>query len=104
MESAEHTLNALNAERGNKKMTNEEKFRQDKVFYKHEKYGYILELWGASTKHPDSVFYFEDFQKNEIFTDEEQLFQWICECASKLAFPPHAVSLIEWGLEHFINN
>ena len=77
-------------------MTNEEKFRQGRVFYKHEKYGYILELWG--------VFYFKDFQKNEIFTDEEQLFQWICECASKLAFPSHAVSLIEWGLEHFINN
>ena len=25
----------------------------------------VLELWGASTKHPDSVFYFSDFKLSE---------------------------------------
>lgn len=84
-------------------MTNEEKFRQGKVLYKDEEYGYILELWGASTKHPDSVFYFNDFQKNDFLTDEEQLFPWICECASKLIFPFHAVELVEWALGHCAN-
>lgn len=28
-------------------MTNEEKFRQGKILYKDEEYGYILELWGS---------------------------------------------------------
>lgn len=82
-------------------MTNEEKFRKGTVLYKDEKLGYILELWGASTKHPDSIFYFKDFQKNELLSDEEQLFQWICECASKLLFPFHAIKLIKWALDNY---
>lgn len=82
-------------------MNIEEKFAQGKVLYKNDEGNYVLELWGSSTKHPDSVFHFEDFEKNPYFDDESQIFQWICECASKLSFPFGAVSLVKWGLENY---
>lgn len=82
-------------------MTMEEKFRQGKVLYKNDEGDYVLELWGGSTKHPDSIFHYEDFQKNPYLDDEVQLFQWICECASKLTFPFHAVALVKWALENY---
>ena len=37
-------------------MTIEEKFRKGIVVYKNEENDYVCELWGASTKHPDSIF------------------------------------------------
>lgn len=53
----------------------------------------VLELWGASTKHPDSVFYFSDFQKCLFINEQAQVFQWMLECASKLNFPFYAYDL-----------
>lgn len=71
-----------------------------KVFKTEEK-GYVLELWGGSTKHPDSVFYFNDFKKVDFIEDECQIFQWLLECASKLTFPFHAKQLVEYALKNW---
>lgn len=71
--------------------------------YKDEKYGYVCELWGASTKHPDSIFHFSDFRKNEWLGDEVQVFQWLLECASKMTFPFHAKKLAEYALKNWVN-
>lgn len=69
--------------------------------YESEKYGYILELWGGSTKHPDSTFYFSDFEKNEHLCDEVQVFQWLLQCASELTFPFHAKQLAEYAIQNW---
>ena len=57
----------------------------------------ILELWGASTKHPDSVFRFSDFHLCEWFEPEDQIIPWLFECASKLTFPFHSYELARWA-------
>ena len=57
----------------------------------------ILELWGGSTKHPDCIFYFSNFNLSEWFEPEDQTFPWILECASQLNIPYHAYSLAMWG-------
>ena len=59
----------------------------------------VLELWGASTKHPDSMFFFSDFKLCEWFDPQAQVFQWVLECASKLNFPTHAHDLTLYALE-----
>lgn len=81
-------------------LTNEEKFRMGTVLYVDGGGDYHLELWGASTKHPDTHFRFQNFDKCWYVDDEHQVFQWICECASKLSFPSNAVRLVEWALEN----
>lgn len=61
----------------------------------------VLELWGGSTKHPDSIFHFSEFQKSDWVSEEEsQIFQWILECASKLNFPFHAMELAEFAMDY----
>ena len=60
----------------------------------------ILELWGASTKHPDSIFFFSKFQKSDWFSEHKQIFQWLLECASKLSWPIHAYELTAWALKN----
>lgn len=68
---------------------------------------YILELWGGSTKHPDSVFSMADFHMadwcdpNNPEVVKGQVFQWLLECASKLTFPFHAAQLAEYALENW---
>ena len=37
----------------------------------------VLELWGGSTKHPDSIFYFSDFNKKDWIDYKNQSIQWI---------------------------
>jgi hypothetical protein len=59
----------------------------------------ILELWGASTKHPDSMFKFSNFKKCEWVSPHCQIFQWILECASKLVWPVHAKDLCKFAFE-----
>ena len=61
----------------------------------------LLELWGGSTKHPDSIFYFSDFNKTDWIDYQNQIFQWILECASKLTLPVHAYYLAEWAMEGY---
>ena len=59
----------------------------------------VLELWEASTKHPDSVFYFSDFEKSKWIDERIQIPQWIWECASKLNWLMHAYGLALFGIE-----
>lgn len=84
-------------------MTNEEKFRKGTVLYKNDWDTYVLELWGGSTKHPDSVFYFEDFNTVNYLSDDAQVFQWLLECASKLTMPFHAYELAKFAMEVYNN-
>lgn len=77
------------------------KMKTDIKVFKTEEKGYILELWGGSTKHPDSVFYFNDFKKVDFIEDKYQIFQWLLECASKLTFPFHAKQLVEYALKNW---
>ena len=70
--------------------------------YKTDKDDILLELWGASTKHPDSKFYFSNYNKSPFIDEEHQIFQWLLECASKLIFPMHAKELAEFALQNFI--
>lgn len=63
---------------------------------------WTLELWNASTKHPDCKFYFSDFEKTPYIAEEHQVFQWLMECASKLMFPFYAKELVEYALENWV--
>jgi hypothetical protein len=64
----------------------------------------VLELWGGSTKHPDSVFLFSNFHLCEWFEPEEQTVPWLLECASKMNFPYHAYELAKWACEAYENS
>lgn len=59
----------------------------------------VLEVWGGSTKHPDSVFYFSRFKLCDWFDPQDQIFPWLLECASKFNFPSHAWELCHWALD-----
>ena len=69
--------------------------------YDDNEHGKILEVWGASTKHPDCIFYFDKFNKSIWVHDEKQIFQWLLECASKMDFPHNALELTEYALENY---
>ena len=62
----------------------------------HETY---LELWGSSTKHPDSLFRFSNFKTVEFVDLDCQIFQWLLECASKLNFPFHAMQVCRFAVD-----
>ena len=59
----------------------------------------VLELWGGSTKHPDSIFFFSDFQLCEWIESQYQIIPWIFECASKMNFPFHSYDLAKWACD-----
>ena len=63
--------------------------------FKSKERGYVLEMWGASTKHPDSIFFFDEFKKSDFFNDEAQVFQWLLECASRMAWPMTAKEIAD---------
>lgn len=69
-----------------------------KLYSRIDTHDTYLELWGASTKHPDSMFRFSDFKLCDWFPPYRQLFQWILECASKMSFPIHARELTDFAL------
>lgn len=59
----------------------------------------IFETWGASTKHPDAIFHFSDFDLSPYFDAKEQIIPWLLECASKMTFPRHSAWIAMWALE-----
>ena len=61
-----------------------------------------LEIWGCSTKHPDSKFYFSNFEKSIWVAEEYQIFQWLLECASKMNFPTTAKEIAELAFKEYI--
>ena len=71
--------------------------------YKNEENDYVLELWGASTKHPDSIFHMKGFMINPFIKEKYQVFQWLLECASRLDFPFHAKELVDYAIKHWYN-
>lgn len=88
-------------------MTNEEKFRKGIVVYRNDENDYVCELWGASTKHPDSIFhmnYDKRFHKSGLYGDDKyEVFQWLLQCASELTWRPHAKALTEYALREWYN-
>lgn len=70
--------------------------------YKNNENDYVCELWEASTKHPDSIFFMKDFKTVDFIEKEHQVFQWLLECASKLTFPFHAKELAEYAFNNWI--
>lgn len=61
-----------------------------------------LELWGGSTKHPDSVFYFDDWDnKCDWLNDQALIFQWLLWVSSRLSFPMHSEQLAKWAIEFY---
>lgn len=85
-------------------MTIEEKFAKGIVVYENEENDYILELWGASTKHPDSMFRFSEWEnKSNMFAPKYQVMQWLLYCASQLTFPFYAKDLAEYALQNWAN-
>jgi hypothetical protein len=71
--------------------------------YQNNAEDYVCELWGASTKHPDSVFHFKNFKKSEFIEEEYQIYQWLLECASKLTWPFHAKELVDYANKEWYN-
>lgn len=61
----------------------------------------ILELWGASTKHPDSRFSFSHFEKTPLVSDQVQIYQWLLECASRLTWWFFARDLVNFANEYY---
>lgn len=76
------------------------------IIVKEQNGDYILELWAASTKHPDSVFYFSEWKAKhgwDLLEDKYQVMQWLLYCASQLSWPFHAKELAEYALENWAN-
>lgn len=75
-----------------------------KIVLKKTENDYILELWGASTKHPDSMFRYSEWEDKISFIENKyQVYQWLLYCASRLNFPLHAKSLVDYANKHWYN-
>ncbi len=60
-----------------------------------------LELWGGSTKHPDVMYRFSDYEdKAEWIYPEWLVYQWIIYCASRLTFPSSTYKLVQFAQEY----
>ena len=86
-------------------MTNEEKFfRQGYVVYKKDD-DYVCELWGASTKHPDSIYHMngdKKYIKSGLYDDDVyEVYQWLLYIASNLRFRPYAKRLAEYAFREW---
>lgn len=82
-------------------MTLEERFASGIIV---ERIGndYVCELWGASTKHPDSTFYYSEWEdRSPYLEDEHQIFQWLLWIASTRQWPFHAKELTEYALKNW---
>ena len=86
-------------------MTNEEKFKKGIVVYKNKENDYVCELWGASTKHPDSIFHMNrdgKYKKNGLYDDDKyEVYQWLLWIASNLTWRFHARELAEYALREW---
>ena len=61
----------------------------------------ILEVWGGSTKHPDCIYHFSDFQLSDWASPQSQIVPWVLECASKMNLPYHSFSLARWACDAY---
>lgn len=84
-------------------MSLEKKFTSGIIVEEREN-DYVCELWGASTKHPDSIFYYSDWEdKSPYFEDKYQVFQWLLWIASRRQFPFHAKELVDYAIKNWYN-
>lgn len=61
---------------------------------------YMLECWGGSTKHPDTIDYFSEWEdKTDLFPQELQLYQWLLWIASHKTWQFHAIKLVEFATQ-----
>lgn len=88
-------------------MTNEEKFRKGIVVYTYEE-DYVCELWGASTKHPDSIFRMSDDIENKRFEPNPyselkvaDVYQWLLSIASRMMWKETAKRVVEFATEEY---
>ena len=86
-------------------MTNEEKFKKGIVVYKNDENDYVCELWGASTKHPDSVFHMNHdgkYKKSGLYDDDKyEVYQWLLWIASNLTWRFYARNLAEYAVREW---
>lgn len=71
---------------------------------------YILETWGASTKHPDARFSFENWRGKEVpenireFYDFDYAYiQWLAYVASKMMFESTTRRILQLAGELYMN-
>ncbi len=86
-------------------LTVEDAFANDGIgFYSNiETKDTVLELWGASTKHPDVSFSFSAYKDRcEWLTNEWLIFQWLVYCASKLSFPSTTLQVVEFAQLYYL--
>lgn len=76
-----------------------------KLYACYDKFGnedLTLEIWNDLTNYPDTKFYFSNFQATPIIDRENQIFQWLLECASKMMFPTIAKQIVDLAYEKYI--
>ena len=88
-------------------MTNEEKFKKGIVVYKTND-DVICELWGASTKHADTIYSMKRDIENGLFTRcplednlDSDIFQWLLFVASLQMWRHTAKEIAETALKEW---
>lgn len=74
-----------------------------KLYYDLSASTYTLEVWGASTKHPDCVNTMKHDRDNGNFTmsplgTDVSLFQWLLYVASNMIFPTTSEDIVELAM------
>ncbi len=58
-----------------------------------------LEIWDASTKHPDVCFSFADFEMTCFMSFESNIVAWLAQCASRLSFAYNMYTILSMATE-----
>lgn len=66
--------------------TAQAKFVAGLVFVLYDGGDIVMELWNASTKHPDIAFSYDDFYASDFMDDNDNIVAWIAYCATKVYF------------------
>ena len=75
-----------------------------KIIYNKSTRKYRCELWASSTKHPDTVFHYEDFEESEVCPGfRVNYFAWLMEIASKMNFPTHTYEIAKFAIDRYEN-
>ena len=63
---------------------------------------YLLEIWGSSTKHPDSVDRYsnERFIKSEYIPRSKQVYNFILQVAANCELPMYSAKVARFGLKY----
>ena len=88
-------------------MTNEEKFSKGIVIYKTDD-DVVCELWGASTKHADTIYSMKRDIENGLFIKsplednlDSDIFQWLLFVASLQMWRHTAKEIVETALKEW---